>query len=109
MICAYNLNMTEDFQCPSCKVVISRSSQDTHGLLKPQRQSCPYCGSRLDFRESRSSSVTSHEDLGRSSAMRRSASAHLPALIHSRPPQDTVFNGFLISQLGRVTLGPIGK
>ena len=110
MICAYNLNMPEDFQCPSCKVVISRNSQDTHGLLKPQRQSCPYCGSRLDHRESRRPSLTDQDDLRRSSsAMRRSASAHLPALIHSRPTgQDTVFNGFVISQLGRVTLGPIG-
>ena len=52
--------------------------------------------------------TSSQDDLRRSSAMRRSASAHLPALIHSRPPQDTVFNGFVISQLGRVTLGPIG-
>ena len=113
MICAYNLYMPEDFQCPSCKVVIARSSQDTHGLLKPQRQSCPYCGSRLDYsssRESRRPSLTDQDDLRRSSsAMRRSASAHLPALIQSRPAAaDTVFNGFVISQLGRVTLGPIG-
>ena len=95
MICAYNLNMPEDFQCPSCKVVIARSSQDTHGLLKPQRQSCPYCGSRLDYsssRESRRPSLTDQADLRRSSsAMRRSASAHLPALIQSRPAAaDTV-------------------
>lgn len=75
-------------QCPSCKVsVVSRQNY------------CPYCGAYFDSSHRRRST-------GSGSGMRRSASAaHLPAL---NSQGGSVFSDMLMSNLGRVTLGPIG-
>jgi len=94
------LKMTEDAQCPSCKVIISR-----HGF----RANCPYCGTYFDPRRR----SFQEAQIRTTSSMRRSASAaQLPALNgHSNGQQannNSVFSELLIASLGRVTLGPIG-
>ena len=44
------ISMTnEDYQCPSCKVVISNNHENPQ-IIRPQRSNCPYCGSRFDLR-----------------------------------------------------------
>ena len=118
----------EDYQCPSCKVVISNNHENPQ-IIRPQRSNCPYCGSRLDLRGRsrrykcitymlnykffnnffffKRLSVKVEEEAVRlqtpQQRMRRSASASLPALNQ----RDHAVGGFLITSLGRVTLGNI--
>ena len=95
---------TEDLQCPSCKVIISRETEPS--IIRPQRSNCPYCGAHFDHR-SRRASMKIEDDPERSrSRMRRSASASLPALSNQQHrANEHAIGGFLITSLGRVTLG----
>ena len=96
---------TEDLQCPSCKVIISRETEPS--IIRPQRSSCPYCGAHFDHRSRRASMKIEDDPEVSRSRMRRSASASLPALNNQQQQRanEHAIGGFLITSLGRVTLG----